>query len=88
MKKSITFALIAVGWMILFNCIILNFLINKESLSTNNLITGATTKNIISAEGIGRITVPLIMLNTLMVALLVIGYSKIKFKNNKIKFEF
>ena len=72
MKKPITFVLIAVGWMILFNCIILNFFINKEPLSTNNLITGATTKNIISIEGIGRIIAPLIMFNILMVALLVV----------------
>jgi len=87
MKQATTFLLIAIGWIILFNCIILNFLINEEPLLTNNLITGAVTKDIVLSPWVGRIIVPLFVFNILMIILLIIGY-KIQIKNNKLKFEF
>ncbi len=88
MKQSITFLLIAIGWMTLFNSIILNSIIQEEPLITTNLITGATvTKNIsLSPQAIGKIIIPLAIANVLMIALLIMGY-KTRMKNSKIKFE-
>ena len=89
MKQSTIFTLLGIGWIILLNSIILKLSSQNNSLS-NNLITGAAVKNgvVIASQTIGKIIVPLIIFNILVIALLLVGHKIIHIKNNKIKFEF
>lgn len=89
MKQSTAYILLAIGWIILLNCIILKLLTQNKALSTN-LITGAAVKNsvIIASQTIETVLIPLIIFNILVIVLLLIGHKVIHIKNNKIKFEF
>ncbi len=80
MKKDTSFLIVSIFWMLIFNILIINFLLGNDIFAANSLITGAV---VIDSEEIQfipnsilKLATPLLILNFIILIALVIVYEK------------
>ena len=81
MKKETSFLIVSIFWILLFNILMLNFLIGRGFLSTNSLITGAVTAvpeeiSFIPNEVL-KIATPMLIFNFIIIVILTVIYEKL-----------